>query len=288
MFKMLLTIYCMVLVSNVGATNISTQKNSYNIGETINVTYSNTVSRDQDWIGIYPLGASNNWSNVVSWAWTDGIDNSSVFLPSIPTSGEYEARFFHSNSLIDEASYAFSVNNPDIHISTQDDTYLINQSIKISYLNKLSGDQDWIGIYPLGSTNDWGNVVSWAWTDGIENSAISLDGIPAAGQYEARIFLRNGFKAEARTTFVVKEPAKLGARIISSTALEKGTMFASPNGNGSNCFEALPCSIQEALSQLSTGDVLFLRGGQYKITSPLNVEVGGTENRPITIESYPG
>ena len=288
MFRWFLGSCGLVLFSTVGATKISTQEDTYSINEAINVVYSDTVSRSQDWIGIYPAGASNSWDNVVSWAWTDGNDNGSVFLQGIPTFGDYEVKFFHSNSFVDEASYAFSIINSDINISTQDKTYLVDEAIKVSYLNKQSGSQDWIGIYPAGASNSWDNVVSWAWTDGRENSVVSLKGISDEGQYEARLFLRNSFKAEAKVAFSVKEPATLGARIVSSTDIDKGTKFASPNGNGDDCSSELsPCGLKTALSQLEAGDVLFLRGGQYKVTDPLNITASGTKDQPIIIESYP-
>ncbi len=79
-----------------------------------------------------------------------------------------------------------------------------------------------------------------------------------------------------------------GRQDVSATPLEQGTLFASAGGDGTDCTEALPCSIQTAFSQLEAGDVLFLRGGEYALEHGLTVNAFGTASQPIIIESYPG
>lgn len=79
----------------------------------------------------------------------------------------------------------------------------------------------------------------------------------------------------------------IGARGVESTPVDKGTLFASIEGNEYSCSHDKPCSIQTAFSQLKAGDVLFLRGGEYTITASLIPAVSGTADNPIIIESYP-
>jgi len=84
----------------------------------------------------------------------------------------------------------------------------------------------------------------------------------------------------------------IGARIVASTPVSEGTLFASPNGDGSSCTEATPCSLSTANAKLSAGDVLFLRGGVYSLSmgglQRVNIYAYGTASNPIIIESYPG
>ncbi len=81
-----------------------------------------------------------------------------------------------------------------------------------------------------------------------------------------------------------------GARVVPATPLEKGTVFASPNGSGEQCSQDHPCAITQAIRRLKPGDVLFLKGGIYHIRSALTPpsSVSGTSEKPIIIESYPG
>ena len=64
--------------------------------------------------------------------------------------------------------------------------------------------KDWIGIYPVGSSNDWANVVAWKWSRGQVNGQKSFNNLPV-GNYEVRVFFRNSYKVEARDGFSVKQ-----------------------------------------------------------------------------------
>ncbi|MCH9813439.1 MAG: hypothetical protein K0U47_05785, partial [Epsilonproteobacteria bacterium] len=81
------------------------------------------------------------------------------------------------------------------------------------------GNGDWVGIYPVGSSNDWGNVVSWSYTNGthsmdsagIVNGSVNLSGI-ANGTYEARLFFDNSFTLENSVTFMVSEEVVVSSK----------------------------------------------------------------------------
>jgi len=81
---------------------------------------------------------------------------------------------------------------------------------------------------------------------------------------------------------------------VQSTPLAEGIIFASPTGTGTGVSADDPTSLQEALSTLQGGDVLFLRGGVYalsmsglkRVTIPASAS--GSSSKPTIIESYPG
>ncbi len=172
-------------------------------------------------------------------------------------------------------------------------SYGPNEPITVSFSNLPANDDDWIGIYHKDANNDWANVIRWSFTNGTQSvngagvkaGLLVFEGLES-GDYEVRLFFNNTYKSEVKASFSVE--VLFGARTVHSTPLEQGTLFASPDGNGNNCSEASPCTIQTAIAQLSAGDVLFLRGGRHIVLSHLNVVSGGTEEEPIIIESYPG
>ena len=154
------------------------------------------LSGDQDWVGIYPKGASNSWSNVVTWKWAE---TEAVTLTGVPV-GAYEARLFFSNSYRTEASVAFNVEEAiSATISLNNNTVNPNENIPFT-LSNLSGDRDWVGIYPKDASNDWNNVITWNWA---ENNQTTLAGVPA-GEYEARLFFSNSYTLEASVAFSVE------------------------------------------------------------------------------------
>ena len=153
------------------------------------------LSGDRDWIGIYHKGDSNDWGNVLSWAWVNKGESSLYHLDGIANPGEYEARLFFHNSYQTEASEAFNISLASIEASKDD--YSPDESITVS-LAGLSGDRDWVGIYHIGDSNDWENVRSWDWAD---SDTLTLDGISNAGLYEARLFFHDSYNMEAKVAF---------------------------------------------------------------------------------------
>lgn len=80
----------------------------------------------------------------------------------------------------------------------------------------------------------------------------------------------------------------IGPQSPTQTNIAKGTLFTKPNGNGTTCSQAAPCSIWTAAGKAKSGDVVFLRGGTYQVTSNLLLENTGTAAAPVIYESYPG
>jgi len=99
---------------------IKTLKMHYNIDETVSVSIHIPVSGDKDWVGIYPIGASNDWANVIAWNWV-GQGNTVLNKNQKPMpAGTYEIRLFFHNTYKDEARYPFDVivNNNDVTLYT--------------------------------------------------------------------------------------------------------------------------------------------------------------------------
>ncbi len=187
------------------ATTIEAEKDVYQAGESITVTVTDMAGGEEDWIGIYPAGTSNDWDNVVSWAWTGGIVNGQVTLDGVNSAGNYEIRAFFNNSFHMEAQDIITVQgNIEPSIESVKDTYDAGEDIVVDISNAAGNQEDWVGVYPVGASNDWENVVSWAWTGGIVNGRVTLEGVPA-GNYEVRLFFNNSFNVEATDTITVRQ-----------------------------------------------------------------------------------
>ncbi len=204
-------------------TSIVTSKTTYDVDEQIDATVNNMLGNYQDWIGIYPAGSSNDWGNVLSWGWTNGIENGTISLDGVGV-GDYEVRAFFSNSFNLEATTQIKVDGiqADAQISTSKYSYDSGESIEISVDNMSGHHEDWVGIYPSGASNGWGNVLSWSWTNGIEEGTLSLSGL-GAGDYEVRAFFSNSFNLEASTEIKVEDAD------IADTLYEDAENGLSPN-----------------------------------------------------------
>ncbi len=85
----------------------------------------------------------------------------------------------------------------------------------VVYFEDLPGNpNDWIGIYPKGSSNELTNAKDWSFTNGgealnerggIKEGGLIFGGINEKGEYEARLFLDNSYKEVDRVSFTVKD-----------------------------------------------------------------------------------
>jgi len=63
--------------------------------------------------------------------------------------------------------------------------------------------------------------------------------------------------------------------------------YVAPDGNGTACSEAAPCSLEEGLSQAEAGDEVVLRDGIYH-QGEVSLPRSGTSGAPIVIRGYDG
>ncbi len=185
------------------------QSDCYSPGETIILNFQGLPGNPNDWIGIYPKGASNDWENVISWSFTNGSQalnyapgpiNGSLSFPGLPE-GDYDARLFYNNSFNVQAMDAIRVSYLCASIELEKNSYVPYEPITVRFYHLPGNPNDWIGIYPKGASNDWENVISWSFTNGSQalnyapgpiNGSVTLQGVPE-GEYDVRLFFDNGF-----------------------------------------------------------------------------------------------
>jgi len=86
---------------------------------------------------------------------------------------------------------------------TLKDTYKPSDIVNVEIDTTLSGDEDWVGIYPKNANNSWVNVIAWNW---VANGVTALSTIKKdmpAGEYEVRLFFHNSYQDEAKYSFTV-------------------------------------------------------------------------------------
>jgi len=295
-----------LLLSSLAYTaNITSWKANYSSGSDIWIEIEDKPNNNQDWVGIYPAGSTNDWDNVVTWKWAKytsptQVDQGDWYKFQLDD-GNYEARFFLNNSFTLNDKVSFSVGKQKLPTLTLvKKNYKEKENITVKLSNLPANNGDWVGIYSKGSSNDWANVVRWSYTngtpsmnhEGIRNGTITLEGIDA-GEYEARLFYDNSYRLEKKVGFSVEEnnnnnTVAIGAREVNATPRNQGKLFASPNGQGDCMSYGNACDIYTAIGKLSqTNNVLFLRGGVYHLNKRIYFDSHkkGTEEIPLVIES---
>jgi hypothetical protein len=65
-----------------------------------------------------------------------------------------------------------------------------------------SGANDWIGLYPVGSSNAVANIQSYTYTNGTPSGTFTAVAPALAGAYEFRYLLNNGYRDVSRSTAI--------------------------------------------------------------------------------------
>ena len=198
-----LLISVLLLTSLAWTVEITTWKDNYESGTNhVWMKVHNKPGNEKDWIGIYPVNANNSWNNVVSWTWARDItpanDPGDWYQFVNLVDGNYEARFFLNNTYVVEDSIPFSVGDV-VRISTSKESYNVDEAVGVT-VTHISGNDDWVGIYPKGSSNAWANVKTWKWAE--QDGQINIAGVEA-GEYEARLFFNNNFDVKSKVAFTV-------------------------------------------------------------------------------------
>jgi len=210
------------IVNAVTSVSIISNSLSIKINEPIKVEISDASGDSVDWVGIYPKGASNAWENVVSWKYTNGITSGSLTLESIDTVGTYEVRLFFRDSFTLEAKREFSVIDDTpvgdtIVTIPYNNVHYVNGTnvvvaMAVDFKNMGNHSNDWMGLYPVGASNDFKNVLGWTWVRNRVNSRawVPFTYVRKPGKYEVRAFFNNSFVLEGKSlplTFVNRKKA---------------------------------------------------------------------------------
>lgn len=184
---------------------LETNKDVYEVNENIEVVLTELRAEGSDWVAIFPADSNNDFGAIVQWQLTGGtVDAALQFNPL--REGSYDVRLFYGAEAVEGVSKRITVVNDEnavTNIQTNKEIYEVNEAILVNYENMSGNDQDWIGIYPKNSNNDWENVLQWTWTDGGVAGNHNFEGL-AVGEYEVRAFFNNSFNTEARYAFSVE------------------------------------------------------------------------------------
>lgn len=200
--KKLLFISLFFSFSLLSAMSINSIKNVYSVDEQINIRVNNLNVAPKNWLALYKRDASNAWANVLQWKWTENTVTGNFIFQGLE-SGEYQARVFYNNSYTVENSSNFSVSvNPPAEIKTRKKILKTDEDVWVQVNNIFGDQQDWVALYPKGSSNEWKNVIQWKFLEGKKNTEVKFNPLPS-GEYEARVFFKNSYKLEAQYSFTV-------------------------------------------------------------------------------------
>jgi hypothetical protein len=170
-------------------------------GSALSVTWHVTLPSNGDWIGLLPLGATH-FAARVAWQHTSGLDRGTIalFVPPEVDPGLYELRLYARNGTNDIARSRPITITELATVSGNAEEVPAGSAIAASWFVATPSNTDWIGLLPIGS-DDVDTRATWSYTTGAERGTIHIP-VPQTtrpGQYELRMFMRNGADEVARS-----------------------------------------------------------------------------------------
>jgi len=189
---------------------------------------------NQDWIGVYKKGQSNDWDNVQVWSWVkEWIDPSHVYdlTINVLSSGDYEARYFKNNSYEVYDSFSFTYDNQQ-GVPTLDVNSVGSKYVYIKIDSNHGAPEDWVALFKKDAESTWENVIAWFWVNNIDQSNVEVNMHDSpSGDYEVRLFFNNSYDVAASTSFYFSNDNGGGNDSVSVLSVNAANVEFSINSN---------------------------------------------------------
>lgn len=191
-----------IINSTVLNTQIITDATEYEQNKPIKISFTDTPGNAKDWIGIYKKGQNPGSANPSQiWKYTNGqVSGSMTFTTGLPNKGQYYATLMVNDGYTEIGTRKPFYVGPPVSLATDQNTYPINGTVKLTYANAPALSKDWVGVYKVGTTPS-SAVTSPKWSYVTSaNGTYSFTGL-SKGYYFAQYFLEDGYTAIGNKIF---------------------------------------------------------------------------------------
>jgi len=155
-----------------------------------------------NWVGLYKKGTSNDLKNAVIWKWAKDLFDTRLkdgkfFHLGYRSNGDYELRFFKNNSYQVFKKFPININYEKVRVFKK--TFQSENEIQVEI--PQSDGKTWVGIYKKGESNNISNALVWKWAKWTYKRMYIK--ILENGVYEARLFFNNSYNVESTIEFTV-------------------------------------------------------------------------------------
>lgn len=186
---------------------VSTNKQAYNVGETVTVSYSNGPGNAKDWIGIYKVG--NNGPDQLSTAYKTVTGTSGTSTFTSLAKGYYYTSYYLNDKYFEPSERVyFQVGTEITSVSANATTYELKDPITVTFADGPGIPKDYIGIFAKNSDPNSGDLIGYVYFEGKTKGTVTfpenqLPTIP--GDYYLAMFTNDSYTAVSnRYDFTVK------------------------------------------------------------------------------------
>jgi hypothetical protein len=137
-----------------------------------------------------------------------GLPESSAAMHTVNSiqfySGDNPYTDFSMAATPEYASNLYAFPYSEVTVAGNKLVYAVNEDMTFSLEKMQATSNDWLGIFPAGSSLVWGNEVAWTYTGGISSGTVTVTDDLGAGNYEAGVFFDDSTtELEAKFSFSV-------------------------------------------------------------------------------------
>lgn len=235
---------------------------SYPVGGTVTINYSNGPNLVKDWIGIYKMGqvpGSANPSAMWSYVTTAAGTKNFTGLPK----GYYYATYLLEDGYtqIGEKVF-FKVGDIVTDLWINKPVYTLGENITASWTDSPGIVKDWLGIYPQSVQTPNDQFTSYTYFDGLTQGSKTIsgnvNGVPtAAGNYYMVMFTNDSYtEVSNRVSFQVVS-STLGTGESQSSTEKNVILYPNPAKPGQPTFIRSDYPIEKIQLLSATGQLLY-------------------------------
>ncbi|WP_431608887.1 fibronectin type III domain-containing protein [Chryseobacterium sp. 'Rf worker isolate 10'] len=259
--------------ANGGYTEITARKNfyvgpkvqlqatadTYPVGGTVVINFTDGPSLQKDWIGIYKMGQTPGTTASIRWSYVTTASGTLNFT-GLPK-GYYYAQYLLEDGYngIGEKVF-FKVGDIVTDLWINKPVYTLGENITASWTDSPGIIKDWLGIYPQSVQTPDDNFVSYTYFDGVTQGTKTIQGtaVPATpGNYYMVMFTNDSYtEVSNRVQFQVASPT-LGTEETRST--EKNVvLYPNPTKPGQPTFIKSDYPIEKIELVSASGELLYV------------------------------
>ncbi|WP_276835339.1 T9SS type A sorting domain-containing protein, partial [Chryseobacterium cucumeris] len=238
---------------------LQTTADTYPVGGTVTINFTNGPNLQKDWIGIYKMGQTPGTTASIKWSYVTTASGTLNFT-GLPK-GYYYAQYLLEDGYngIGEKAF-FKVGDIVTDLWINKPVYTLGENITASWTDSPGIIKDWLGIYPQSVQTPDDNFVSYTYFDGITQGTKTIQGaaVPATpGNYYMVMFTNDSYtEVSNRVQFQVASPT-LGTEETRST--EKNVvLYPNPTKPGQPTFIKSDYPIEKIELVSASGELLYV------------------------------
>ncbi|UEQ76609.1 fibronectin type III domain-containing protein [Chryseobacterium arthrosphaerae] len=239
---------------------LQTTADTYPVGGTVTINFTNAPSLQKDWIGIYKMGQTPGTTASIKWSYVTTASGTLNFT-GLPK-GYYYAQYLLEDGYngIGEKVF-FKVGDIVTELWTNKPVYSLGENITASWTDSPGIIKDWLGIYPQNVQTPDDNFVSYTYFDGVTQGTKTItgnvNGVPTTpGNYYMVMFTNDSYtEVSNRVQFQVSS-GSLGLEEAKST--EKNViLYPNPTKPGEPTFIKSDYPIEKIELVSAAGELLY-------------------------------